>query len=234
MAVQLPLDIQLPDYARFDSFLAADNLLLVDVLRQMAEQRGELQVYLWSENGMGKTHLLQAMCYQAMQRGAPACYLPLPILMEHGPQLLDNMETIGILCIDDVHCVAGLSNWERALFSLINRCRAQQTRLIFAAGANINELPWKLADLVSRFSWGPVFQVKALSDDSKLKLLQLRARYRGIELSDDVANYMLRRMPRDIPRLCKLLDTLDRESLVAQRRITIPFVKRILEGSGEI
>jgi DnaA family protein len=238
MSVQLPLNIQLPDAANFDSYVPGDNSLLLELLRQCAAGRGEPQIYCWSEPGLGKTHLLQACCHDAARRGRVPCYLPLAELLtqdngrgDSGPDVLDNLESVDLLCIDGLQRIAGRLEWEQAVFSLINRCRTTGTRLVFAASANIHELPWSLPDLASRLSWGPVFQIKPLNDDRKLQVLQGRAQRRGIELSDEVGLYMLRRFPRDIRFLCELLDTLDRASLAAQRRVTIPFIKAIFENS---
>lgn len=238
MSVQLPLNIQFPDAANFDSYVPGDNSLLLELLRQCAAGRGELQIYCWSEPGLGKTHLLQASCHSAARQGYVPCYLPLSELLtqdnrpDHaGSDVLDNLESVDLLCIDGLQQITGRLEWEQAVFSLINRCRTTGTRLVFAASANIHELPWSLPDLASRLSWGPVFQIKPLDDDRKLQVLQGRAQRRGIELSDEVGLYMLRRFPRDIRFLCELLDTLDRASLAAQRRVTIPFIKAIFENS---
>lgn len=237
MSVQLPLNIQLPDAANFDAYVPGDNKLLLELLRQCAAGQGELQIYCWSEPGLGKTHLLQACCHGAARQGHLPCYLPLDELLKPddrrdnpGPDALDNLESVDLLCIDGVQHIAGRLAWEQAVFSLINRCRANSTRLVFAASANIHELGWSLPDLASRLSWGPVFQIKPLDDDHKLLVLQGRAQRRGIELSDEVGLYMLRRFPRDIRFLCEVLDTLDRASLAAQRRVTIPFIKAIFEN----
>lgn len=226
--MQLPLAIAFPETATFDSYRPGPNALLVALLRQCAVLKGERQVYCWSESGLGKTHLLQAACRAAGEQGLSSCYLPAAELIEHGPQSLDGLEAVNLLALDQLDMLAGRGDWERALFSLINRSRAGRGCLLFAAGANIGELPWELPDLASRLAWGPVFQVRALADEDKLAVLQARAARRGIELSDEAGRYLLHRFPRDMRYLCELLDTLDRASLAAQRRLTIPFIRQVL------
>ncbi|MGW8310551.1 MAG: HdaA/DnaA family protein, partial [Thiogranum sp.] len=56
-----------------------------------------------------------------------------------------------------------------------------------------------------------------------------RAEQRGFELPEDTGRYLLRRLPRDLPALMKLLERLDTASLAAQRKLTVPFVKSVLE-----
>ena len=85
-----------------------------------------------------------------------------------------------------------------------------------------------LPDLVSRLQACTSFQLRLLTDDDKQKLLQQKARLRGMELPDEVARYLLNHQDRDIRALVATLDKLDKATLVHQRKLTIPFVKEIL------
>jgi DnaA-homolog protein len=229
--MQLPLNIQLPSVATFDSFAEGENALLPQLLKQVAQQQGELQIYCWSEAGLGKTHLLQAACRFAVEKKRKAAYLPLAQLAVHSPAVLENLEFMHLICIDDVQAIVARGEWEQALFSLINRCRAQSCRLVFAAACNIQDLRLQLADLASRLAWGPVFQLRPLPDEDKLRVLQQRARARGMELPDSAGQYLLTHYPRELRFLCEQLDTLDRASLVEQRKLTIPFIKSVLSSA---
>jgi DnaA-homolog protein len=74
-----------------------------------------------------------------------------------------------------------------------------------------------------------VFAVRELNDDEQLEALYLRARLRGFELPVETARYLQRRYPRDMRSLCEVLDTLDDAAFAAQRRITVPFIRDIVE-----
>jgi DnaA family protein len=103
--------------------------------------------------------------------------------------------------------------------------------LYVSAKSSPASLNIKLADLISRLNWGPVYQLQVLEDADKVQAMQQRADQRGFELPDEVANYLLSRYPRDLHSLFALLDRLDFASLQAQRRLTIPFVKSHLAES---
>ena len=229
---QLPLAIQIPESVDFDTFIPGDNQLLVQLLRRCAQKQGELQIYCWSEPGLGKTHLLQACCRDASQHGLSTCYLPLSQVLAHGPASFEHLEQLDVLCLDELQVLVEQAEFEQALFALINRCRAQETRLILAADHNIHALSWVLPDLASRLAWGPVFQIKALSDQDKIRALQVRAQQRGLQLPDDVGQYLLRHYHRELRSLYQQLDRLDRASLAAQRRLTVPFVKTVLQDTA--
>ena len=155
-------------------------------------------------------------------------YLPLAEVVEYGPALLDNLEQCELVCLDDLDAVAGRSDWEEALFHLFNRLRDSGRRLLLAASSSPRELPVQLADLQSRLTLALVFQLQSLSDEDKLRALQLRASRRGLHLSDEVGRFILTRGERSMSALFDLLERLDQASLQAQRKLTIPFLKETL------
>jgi len=119
--------------------------------------------------------------------------------------------------------------WERALFGVFREVQEKETRLIVAAKSPPALLPWKLPDLGSRFSAAAIFQLRELDEREQQEAMQLRARLRGFELPDDTARWLQRRFPRDMRTMYGLLDTLDEAALVAQRRLTIPFIRSVLK-----
>lgn len=227
---QLPLQLQPKEGCTFDSYFPTANQLIVDVLRRMPSSEGESQVLIWGAQGLGKSHLLQALCHQAGKLQKTISYLPLAELMSADVELLEGIEHLDLVAIDDVQVISGHENWEQAIFNLINRCRLSGTRLLFAADNNPKELDLRLADLVSRLTWGPVFSLAAMDDSQKIQALKYRAQKRGLELADNVISYLMQHFPRDLFALFEYLDTLDKASLAQQRRITIPFVKSVLNN----
>lgn len=226
MAVQLPLGIRLRDTATFGNFVAGDNAEAVEFLRRGdGESRN---VFLWGGRGTGKTHLLQAACHAAADCGT-AAYAPLARAGELTPGFLEGLEGLALVCVDDVQAIAGAAEWENGLFHLFNRIRAAGGRLVVAADVPLHAIGLRLPDLVTRLGWGLVFQLKALSDEQKGRAMQLRANARGLELGDNVVRFLLRRYARDTGALFGLLDRLDEASLSTQRRLTIPFVRELLE-----
>jgi DnaA family protein len=85
-----------------------------------------------------------------------------------------------------------------------------------------------LRDLQSRLQSMLVFNLINLDDTDKKQALQHRAKQRGFELSDAVADYIIVRAGRGFDDLMKVLDKLDTTSLVQQRKLTVPLVKSTL------
>jgi len=231
MFTQLTLDIALKDSFTFDNFIAAENQLLVDLLKN--ENNSEKQVYIWGAHNTGKTHLLQALCQfhsnAHLNNDIKLSYLPLKQLIDFSPEIFQGQEAMNICCIDDVQLLQKKSDWQEALFDLINRARESGTCLIISACQPPAEINIELKDLVSRLQWGPVFKLNLLGDSEKYQALQQRANNRGFDLDDNVAMYLLNNCNRDIADLLAVLDTLDKAQLQQHRRLTIPFVKLVLE-----
>lgn len=222
---QLALPLQLADHAVFASFLPNGNEPLVALLESLAAGNNAAGCWLWGASGIGKTHLLQAVCDIAGDRSV---YVPLEILATAGPAAIDGLASRDVVCLDDIECIAGQEGWEHALFNLYNELLASGGQLVVAAAMTPRVCSFELADLASRMSQLPIYNVQGLDDADRAAALQLRAAHRGLNLPDETASYLLSRSRRDMGSLYALLDTLDAEALRAQRRLTVPFVREVL------
>ncbi len=225
---QIPLPIRLDTRATMDNYIAGTNLQAVNCLSDLLEQSADIQVFIWSRAGRGKTHLLQALSRLAGDNNQPVAYLPMAQFQDADPQILDNLDQLKLVCIDDVDKVSDKSDWAEALFHLINRCRAKPCPLVFTASENPQSMSVALPDLASRFLWGQVFQLKPLEDDDLARFLSTRSTERGLDMPVEVLRYLLQRSRRDVGELLKQVEKLDEEALVRQRRITVPFTKEVL------
>lgn len=224
--LQLALSLGMSAEQTFDAFhVSAENSVAVAAIQAMVQGRSdESQILLWGESGAGKTHILTAACHAASEIGSRVSYLAGDNLNDIDALL--GVEASDLLCLDDVQCLTNES--QEALFHAMNRCRESQTRLLIAINAHLDDLPFTLADLVTRLHWGPDFHIQPLHDDALHAALEQLLMARDLTWNDDVVPYMLKRYPRDITQLRRSVMKLDEASLQAKRRITIPFLKTIL------
>lgn len=231
---QLSLNIKLGDSSSFENFLSASNREATEQLNRIVQSLCRQQlpkerlVFLWGRAGTGKTHLLQAACRLAQEAaGTSPAYVPLKEAAHLSPAILEELENVALVCVDDVDRIAGDSLWERALFQLCERSRGSNNVLIFSASAGPSHLDLELPDLTTRLGWGLVYQLRLLSDDERVTAICLRAQNRGLDITEEVARYVLQRFPRDMHSLFELLDRIDDASLASQRRITIPLIRSL-------
>lgn len=228
-ASQLVLGVKLRDDARFDNFHGDRNTNAARRLETVCYQPDDVPVVvLCGDADTGKSHLLQAVCHLGENQGKTAVCISIAELEPFGPDALSGLETHDIVCLDDIDRIAGQRMWEEAIFHLYNRIHDRGGLLLVSLADLPARLPFELPDLVSRFSHGLIIQLGIYRDDDRLKILMARAEKRGLVMADDVAGYIMRRAPRRLGDLLGILDILDENSLQAQRRLTIPFVKEVM------
>jgi DnaA family protein len=229
---QLPLGVTLRHRRSFTNFVSGPNAGAVAVLRNLLATGEGGVVYLWGGTGTGKSHLLEACCGDPCVRERRVAYVPLGDARLE-PSMLHGLADIELLCIDDVDRVAGDRAWEEALFHLYNQAELASSPMVLTASVAPRTPQWALPDLASRLTAGVVWRLRALDDGARREALQVHARERGFTLGDEVVSYVMKRLRRDMVSLFAFLDRLDRSSLAAQRRVTVPFVKALLEEEDD-
>jgi DnaA family protein len=224
---QLPLALAIADHASFGTFVNGDNTPAVEHLRSLANGDAGT-VWLWGGVGVGKSHLLQAACRAATAAGRRAMYVALPA---GSPAILADLEHVDLLAVDDVHTVAADASWERTLFGILNAYASGVGALLLAATAPAAQCGFRLPDLASRGAGAVTYRVAPLDDAERATALRLHAAARGLTLDAAAAEFLLKRVARDMGALTAWLARLDRASLTEQRRLTIPFIRELVARS---
>ena len=226
---QLALDIKLNEDATLDNFCALPSLKEVLAVIQGKVNVAAQHQYLWLHGAScsGRSHLLQGACARVTGR---AQFLPISQLISHSANdVLDDLSSLELIAMDDIHLIASNSDWEKAVFNTFNAAHSSGCRIIFSANQPASAIDFNLSDLRSRLSWSVSYHLPSLDDSDKAKVLSFRASRLGLELTHDVANYIVHRADRNMSNLVELLDVLDTASLKNNRSLTIPFVKEILD-----
>ena len=228
MGTQLSLQFEFQTNLTFASFFPGNNAEIVNHLLGVAGEGTEQQIYLWGENGSGKSHLLQACCQHAKAEGKDPFFLAFDLNDLPPTKILEGVENIELVCFDDIQNIAGHADWERTLFAFYNSHRQHNHKLLLAADCPPKYLSFELPDLKTRMAWGLTLKIQPLHDDQIIKALTFKARYLGFDLPPKVGQFLLSHYVKDLPSLWLLLEKIDRATLAAQRKLTIPFLKKIL------
>ena len=225
---QLPLGIQARQSYFLEDFIAGENRELLQRLTAFATSDETAFMFVSGEAGQGRSHLLQAACNAVNSEQRDAIYLPLAQHADASPTDFTSIAKPLLLALDDVHLVAGNREWEQALVGAFDAVRFAGGRILASGNASPKNLGLLLPDLMSRLAWGEVHHIHPLDDDDKIRLLQQQGGASGLVIADDVARYLLSRVSRDMPTVLGWLARLDKESLAAKRRLTIPFVREVM------
>lgn len=226
---QIALDIGLASGPTFKSFFAGPNAAALEHLalwvgdKASAPARSPVPIYLWGDEGSGKTHLLKAVEDSVRAQGATVGWLDASAA---GRPEFD--ERWAVLLMDDVHLYNEAQ--QHVAFNWFVNAQTHQ-RGVLAAGA-LPPADLKLRDdLRTRLGWGHVFGLQLLSETERRAVLRQAADERGVFLGDEVMDFMLTRFSRDLGSLMELLDLIDRYALQTKRAITIPLIKSMMEDS---
>jgi DnaA family protein len=226
---QIPLHVSFREDAVFEDYLPGENAVAVGTLRHALAKMNDHLIYLWGGQGVGVSHLLQAAVHDVQNQGLSAAYLPLSECIEFGPDALEGMDEVDAIAIDNIDLVAGHLEWQEALFHFYNRMR-DSGKLILVGGRCsplVSEIT--LQDLKSRLSSGLTLNLVGLSDEDRVDWLIWKGRRRGLVIERDVAEFLITRHNQNMKELVSTFDVLDSASLVEKRKITIPFLKQVLE-----
>lgn len=221
---QLLLPVSVSEHMVFESFYPGPNLEIYQALQ------ANVQKSLWISGvqSSGKTHLLQATFQRCIRLSKSSLYIPMREFDQFSPEILDDLEQLHLICIDDIEFILGNQAWERKLLDLYERIQTTDTHLVVASHDSPKGINFFLPDLASRFSMSLIHQLEMLSEIEILSAIQMHAEVRGFNLPKESVNYLLKRVERNVGSLIDIIEILDYESLSKQRKLTIPFIKNIL------
>ena len=209
---QLALDLLQPASPTLENFVTGRNAEAVEALKQLAAGRvAERVVYLWGAAGSGRSHLLHALAAGAGARLWQATDAP---------------DAPGLTLVDDVERLDQAA--QVALFNRLNAVRAHSdARCVTAGNAPPGQLPLR-EDLRTRLAWGLVYQLQPLADAEKAEALRVQAAARGLSIGNEVVNFLLTHLPRDMRTLAAALEALDAFALAHKRPLTVALVRQWL------
>lgn len=226
---QMALPLAHSDKASFDNYWHGDNSELISAVRSSIETGEPKVVYFYGRPGSGRSHLLYAAMRLAKEEIINTSYLSLDDA-NVGPELLSVVDVEHVVCVDNIQIWAGSESRERALFTLFEQIKHASGQLIVSASQPPENAGFVLRDLISRLSSGLIYPLYDLNEEQQLEAIRMRANQRGLSISDDTVRYLISRSSRETSELFSILDKIDKASLAEKRRITIPFLQRLLKS----
>ena len=221
---QIPLDVSLSEYMTFETFYLGPNKSVVDSLRDKKNQL----IWLAGLEGFGKTHLLHAFLNSHEHENKKVLYLPMSESQDFTPDILDNLAQYDLVAIDDIENIIGDMTWEEQLLKFYEDSYSTRNKILITANDTPKGLNFLLPDLSSRFNLALIERLRPMNEEEMIKAILIHSKARGFDLPEDSAKYLINRVPRDVSVLVDMIKLLDYESLSMQRKLTIPFIKTVL------
>lgn len=230
----IPLPVQ-PRFT-FENYIEhPGNALAFRAAQAICESPGTLYnpLYMYGESGVGKTHLLLAMRTRVEERGGTACLLSGRMSQEVSAFLAALQESLppakALILIDDLPQLLGDIEGRRSFFELVNQGIHRQMQLVCAGGEAVQAMPDLDDHLTSRLSWGLAVHISLPDDPSREQILKKLARDWQVDLSPQVASFLVERLPRDIASLSSGLAAVNAHALSRGIRISIPVAREALD-----
>lgn len=232
MFVQMPLKIGLRDDASFDTFVTERESIAVALnsMQSALLKKSGSAFYLYGDEGVGKTHLLQAACRFVTEQNQASVYLPvgddtLPLI----PDVLIGLEQTKLVCLDDMNDVIGDAKWELALANLLTKSSVQGHTVVLSGQKAINDWNIVTQELAKALMNVLPIEMQALEEKQEvIAALQRHSLKLGFELPNEVGNFLIKQFSTDLQELLAVLKMLEQATLVEKRRLTLPFVKQVL------
>lgn len=234
-----------PDYT-FENFVVGpENRLAVAAARAVADSPGESYnpLFLHARVGLGKTHLLQAICRQLLQRN-PAAVIHYTSCEEFIHQFMESISEgqmsgfrhrfrdIDLLMIDDIHFLAQRERSQEEFFHTFNHLYQARKQIVLSCDAPPDQIPALEERLVSRFKWGMVAEIERPGYETRLAIVQKKAAIRGVAMPDDVISLIATRIDSNIRELEGAIVRMQMQATVERRPIDIRLARQVLGETG--
>jgi chromosomal replication initiator protein len=191
--------------------------------------------------GLGKSHLLQAICHTVLRRDANARVLYMScedftnsFIQAIQAQQLDSFRelcrTADVLVIDDVQFLANKEKTQAEFFHTFNALYDGQRQIVLSSDRPPVEIPTVEERLVSRFKWGLVAEVEAPCFDTRVAIVRRKAAGRGIELPEEVARYLAERVTGNIRELEGAVIKVVGIATITEQPITLALAESCVRG----
>jgi len=234
-----------PDYT-FENFVTGPcNRLPHAACVAVANQPGQVYnpLFIHGGVGLGKTHLLQAICQKVLEQKDDARILYLSCdtfinqfinAIEAGEmnEFRNRYRHVDLLVIDDIHFLAGRDRTQEEFFHTFNQLFQNHKQIILSADCPPGEIRELEERLVSRFNWGLVARIERPCFETRVAILQKKARMRGLAMADDVISYIATRVENNTRELEGAMTKLQSMASLGNGTIDLSMAKQALGESG--
>jgi len=235
-----------PDYT-FDNFVVGpSNRLAHASCIAVSQSPGDTYnpLFLYGNSGLGKTHLLHAVCSESNHRtnGAVIAFLSCEEFVNRFIRAIEQgnlagfqsrFRTVDMIVIDDVQFLREREQSQEEFFHTFNALYNNGKQIILSADSSPAEIPSLEERLISRFSWGLVAKIDPPSHDTRVAIVQKKAHLRGLNISDEIAEYIARKVHANIRELEGALTTIYAVATTTGKEITPELAKTALHGQIE-
>jgi chromosomal replication initiator protein len=224
----------------FKSFVIADsNRIAAAAASAAADKPGEdyNPLFIYSDPGLGKTHLLQAITQRALEMKRDALYVTAEqftndfvtaIAQSRSDEFRRRYRSVQLLLVDDVQFLASKGRTQEEFFYTFNDLHSDGCQLVVAGDKPPAAIPGLEGRLCSRFQWGLVADIQPPDEETRLAILNAKVAEQKVDLAEEVIRYLADRSRDNIRELEGSLNRVVAYARLTNSRITIDVAQRAL------
>ncbi len=226
----------------FENFIIGPgNRLAHAAAQSVAEEPGRRYnpLFIHGDVGLGKTHLLQAICIR-IKAQHPDWTIEYVSCDEFTSQFMDSVQAgrmsdfrhefrqVNMLVIDDVHFLAKRDRTQEEFFHTFNALYQTNRQIVLSSDAAPEDIPDLEDRLVSRFKWGLVATVEAPDYETRIAIVRTKARLRGLTLGEGVAEHVAACIDANIRELEGAITNLQIRASIDQREVDLALARETI------
>jgi len=230
-----------PKYT-FETFVVgSSNQFAHAAARAVAESpsRSYNPLFLYGPVGLGKTHLLHAIGHQilAKHRGLKVQYLTAEqfvnqlinsLRFKSMPSFRERFRSIDVLLVDDIQFLANKERTQEEFFHTFNTLYTSQRQIILSSDSSPRNIPSIEERLRSRFEWGLIADIQAPDLETKIAILRRKADLDGVQLPDDVAQFIANQVKSNVRELEGMLNRVVAFASLTAKPLSLDLAKETL------
>lgn len=229
-----------PSYIFENFVVGSSNQFAYTASLSVSEKPGQLYnpLFIYGGVGLGKTHLLQAIGNYNLKKEKKIIYTTIEQFMNDFTYHLRNQtmdrfrekyRECDLLLIDDVQFLSRKEQTQEEFFHTFNELHNQSKQIVLTSDKHPKLIAGLEDRLKSRFEWGLIADIQPPELETKIAIIQKKCELDGIDLDDDVINYLATTMDNNIREIEGIIIKLNAYASLMNQKITLDFTKSVLK-----
>ena len=241
-------EIQLNDHYTFDNFVVGPSNSLSHAASVAVAESPSLTynpLFLHSAVGLGKTHLMQAICCHILKEEPQKTiyYLSCEDFVNEFITSVERGELesfrykfrhVDVLLIDDIHFLAGKERTQEEFFHTFNTLYHAKKQIILCSDSPPKEIPTLEDRLVSRFKWGLVTKIESPHFETRVAILRRKAKIRKLDVPLDVLHFVAEHIDTNVRELEGAINILAAYAAAKSQTIDIILARQCLKDQIKV
>jgi chromosomal replication initiator protein len=232
-----------PKYKFANFVVGANNQFAHATARAVARQPGEQYnpLFIYGEAGLGKTHLVNAIGHQILERNPAAQIAVLSadtfvneliaaIRRDRTDRFKDRFRLVDVLILDDVQFLAGRERTQEEFFHTFNALHERRRQIVLTSDTFPKDIAGLAERLRNRFEWGLIADIQPPDVETRTAILGRKAECEGIALPPEVAAFVAAHVDSNVRELEGSLMRLGAYASLHRLPLTVELAKDVLHN----